>query len=225
MTTPDKYWVQDPCALFTNMQFFPTKSMTKEEKLNALTRLAIVIAIIMYFMDYKQWFTFLVLSVLILTVLQYGTTSTGSGETIPPVEAEDTSKESFTIVPTYMGTDFQQTVVSPTYAEEWQIPPPAYDLYTQVPYPPPNQDTFEQPLSPASYPYGQYLTKTNLLPIDEYTTHLLCGGARNARSYLNSAFLRHDLAFRENMTRIYKKSLARRFRHQTNDTFSPYQSY
>lgn len=224
MTTPDKYWVQDPCVLFTNIQFFPTKSMSKEEKLNALTRLAIVIAIIMYFMDYKQWFTFLVLSVLILTVLQYGTVNSSS-EVLPPIENDDTSKESFTIVPTYMGTDFQQTVVSPTYAEEWQIPPPAYDLYTQVPYPPPNQDSFEMPLQQSSYPYGQYLTKTNLLPIDEYYTHLDCGGNKSVREFMNSTFLRHDLAFRENMTRIYKKQLQRRFRHQSTDTWSPYQSY
>ncbi len=51
------------------------------------------------------------------------------------------------------------------------------------------------------------------------------GGARNAREYYNSTFLKNDLAFRENMTRIYKKKLDRRFRHNTQDTWSPFQSY
>jgi hypothetical protein len=134
--------------------------------------------------------------------------------------------EHFSVVPTYVGTDFQQTIVAPTFAEEWQIPPPAYDLYTQVPYPGASQDTFETPLQPKSYPYAQYLTRTNLLPSDEYFTHLGCGGARTAREYINSTFLRHDLAYRENMTRLYKKRLNRRFRHNNSgDTVSPFSSY
>ena len=113
----------------------------------------------------------------------------------------------------------------PTYAEEWQIPPPAYDLYTNVPYTGAEADTFEAPMRPQSYPYGQYLTNTNLMPGDEYYTRMGCGGARTAREYVNSTFLRHDLARRENMTRLYKKQLSRRFRNNTNDTFSPFVSY
>nr|QBK86243.1 MAG: hypothetical protein LCMAC102_00380 [Marseillevirus LCMAC102] len=206
-----KFWIEDPCILLTNI--FPITEMSRAEKLNALTRLAIVITIIMYFMKYEHWLIFLVLSVFIIIVLQYA----GS--------KKDDNVEDFTIVPTYVGTDFQQTVVSPTFAEEWQIPPPAYDIYTQVPYPGAEQDKFEKPLKPQSYPYGQYLTRTNLLPSDEYYTHLGCGGARTAREYVNSTFLRHDLARRENMMRIYKKRLNRRFRHNCSDTFSPYHSY
>nr|QBK84765.1 MAG: hypothetical protein LCDPAC01_02460 [Pithovirus LCDPAC01] len=198
------------------MSLFPITEMSRAEKLNALTRLAIVITIIMYFMKYEHWFIFLVLSVFIIIVLQYA----GSKK-----DSKDDNIEDFTIVPTYVGTDFQQTVVSPTFAEEWQIPPPAYDIYTQVPYPGAEQDKFEKPLKPQSYPYGQYLTRTNLLPSDEYYTHLGCGGARTAREYINSTFLRHDLARQENMMRIYKKRLNRRFRHNCQDTFSPYNSY
>lgn len=221
------FWVEDPCILFSDMAFFPTADMTKAEKLNALTRLAIVIAIVMYFMKYEYWFTFLVLSVLIIVVLNYaGKASEKFKKKSQKAESDDDSSvEEFTIVPTYVGTDFQQTVVAPTFSEEWQIPPPAYDIYTQVPYSGDSADTFMQPLQPQSYPYGQYLTRTNLLPSDEYYVHLGCGGARTAREYINSTFLRHDLAHRENMTRIFKKRLNKRFRHGTNDSFSPYHSY
>jgi len=220
----NKFWVEDPCILFGDMVFFPTQNMTKGEKLNALTRLAIVISIIMYFMKFEHWFTFLTLSILIIIILNYS----GNSEDFKKGESdkEDTEKEDFTIVPTYVGTDFQQTVIAPTFAEEWQIPPPAYDIYTQVPYPGESQDTFEMPLKPQSYPYGQYLTRTNLLPSDEYYTHLGCGGAKTAREYINSTYLRHDLARRENMMRIFKKKLNRRFRHTSGgDTFSPFHSY
>ena len=235
MGTNDLFWAKDPCVLFQNFAVFPTPDMTKNEKLNALTRLAIVVSIIMYFMEYQHWFIFLILSLLVIVILAYAgdpeafaTKSMGSEDSMS-VDAEEESDttdgiERFTVTPTYVGTDFQQTVVSPTYAEEWQNPPPAYDLYTNVPstmYP----NTFETPLKPQSYPYGQFLTKTNLLPGDEYYTHLGCGGPRTARSYVNSTYLRNDLAFRDNMIRLYKKKLNRRFRQNSNDSFSPFNSY
>ena len=204
-----KFWLEDPCALLKSLSIFPNMKMSKAEKLNALTRLVVVITGVMYVMEYEYWSTFLVLALFVIIVLQY------SGN-------DNKKKEKFTVTPTYVGTDFQQTTVSPIFAEEWQIPPPAYDLYTNVPN---GQDTFETPLQPQSYPYGQYLTKTNLLPSDEYYTHLGCGSPRTAREYVNSTFLRHDLARRENQMRLYKKSLNRRFRHNCNDTFSPYMSY
>ena len=235
MGSNDLFWAKDPCVLFQNFTVFPTPDMTKNEKLNALTRLAIVVSIIMYFMEYQHWFIFLVLSLLVIVILAYAgdpeafATKSMDSEVSTSVDAEEESDtvngiERFTVTPTYVGTDFQQTVVSPTYAEEWQIPPPAYDLYTNVPstmYP----NTFETPLKPQSYPYGQFLTRTNLLPGDEYYTHLGCGGPRTARSYVNSTFLRNDLAFRDNMIRLYKKKLNRRFRQNSNDSFSPFNSY
>jgi hypothetical protein len=208
-----KFWVEEPCVLLSQPSLFPSSDMSKTEKLNALTRLVVIITIIMYFMKYEHWSLFLILGVVILIILNYC-----NGD-----KSEEVSREDFTIVPTYTGTDFQQTIVSPTYAEEWQVPPPAYDLYTSVPS---GADTFDQPLQPQSYPYGQYLTRTNLLPSDEYYSHLGCGGPRTARNYINSTYLRNSLAFRENMTRLYKKKLNRRFRHNgCNDTYSPFSSY
>lgn len=228
MTQEGEFWVEDPCILVSDVVFFPTAKMTRAEKLNALTRLALAISVVMYFMKYKYWFHFAVLSVLFGVILFYSCKPKDNKQSDEgPKTPGENQIENFTVVPTYVGTDFQQTTVAPTFAEEWQVPPPAYDLYTQVPYPGPASDTFETPLQPQSYPYGQYLTKTNLLPSDEYYTHLGCGGAKSAREYVNSTFLRHDLAFRDNMTRIYKKSLNRRFRHNSgaNDTVSPFYSY
>ena len=239
MGTNDVFWAKDPCVLFQSFTIFPTPDMTKNEKLNALTRTTIAVALIMYFMEYQHWFIFLILSLLVIVILAYAGDSEAFG--MKKVASEDSVSldsgtegtndnsesliEKFTVTPTYVGTDFQQTVVSPTYSEEWQNPPPAYDLYTNVPslYSP---DTFETPMKPQAYPYGQYLTRTNLLPSDEYYTHLGCGGPRTAREYANSAFLRSDLSFRENMMRLYRKRLNRRYRNNGgNDTFSPYNSF
>lgn len=205
----DKFWVEDPCILFNICNIFPTQVMTKNQKLNALTRLILIIAVIMYFTDNSWWFCFFSVAILFVIVLKYNSF-------LNPVQ------ENFTMTPTYNSPDFQQTVVSPSFAEEWQIIPPSFDLYTLLPPP----QTFEKALKPQNYPFGQYLTKTNLLPSDEYYTHQMCGGQRQAREYANSSWLRHSLAFRDNMTRIYKKKLERRFRHtNVHDSYSPFSSY
>lgn len=212
-----KFFLEDPSILITDMVLFPTADMTREQKLNALTRLAVIISAGMYVMEYDHWQTFLLMSTLAIIVVQYVSKSKSQ-----PVNEE--TKESFTIVPTYMDDDFGSTVVAPTFAEEWRIPPPSYDQYTSVENLTP---LFQEPPRPQSYPYGQYLTKTNLLPSDEYQTHMNpSGGGRDARDFANSAFMKHRMAFQENMMRVYKKKLGRRFRHNSYDnTFSPFHSY
>ncbi len=227
MTTKSgKFWIENPCKLFSSFAIFPSNEMSKAEKFNALTRLALIIAAIMYFMKYKHTVTFLVMAMLVIVALNYSNEEHYASNACVDVKPTQTNIEEFTIVPTYLGTDFNQVTTVPTFAEEWQVgAPPAYDIYTNVPYDGIGKDTFDVPPIPQSYPYGQYLTRTNLLPSDEYYTQLGCGGAKTAREYINSTFLRNDLAFQDNMTRILKKKLNRRFRHNSQDTFSPYHSY
>lgn len=209
---PTKFWVEDPCILFSDLVFFPTAGMTREQKLNALTRLAVSISVGMYIAEYKHWSTFLLGSVLFIVVVEYAE------------KAKQKSKEGFTIVPTRIGDDFHETVVAPVFAEEVRVPPPAYEMESQVDF---TDIPFEAPIRPQSYPYGQYLTRTNLMPSDEYLIHMNpSGGTKNAREFANSSFTKHTMAFRENMTRMHKKSLDRRFRHNViGDSFSPFTSY
>lgn len=204
----EKFWIEDPAVLVKNLRFFPTSDMTLDEKLNSLTRLVLIVTAVLVYLKFKYRWIFLLSALLIIAFLRYG----------------NCVRENFTISPTYKATDLHQTTVSPTYAEEWQVIPPAYDLYSQFPEPK-ITDTFQTPLDPRSYPYGQYMTRTNILPSDEYKTHLMCGGVTPAREYWNHKFIRDRLAFQDNMTRLHKKKLDRRFRNNANDTFSPYNSY
>lgn len=235
----EKFWTEDPCILLTNIRLFPLRDMSRDEKLNAITRLSIVGAGVMYFMKYDFWFTFLLIALIAILLMKFsvkpesfstgghgGMAAVAIGET--PIGDDDGSladptatREDFTLVPTYANPDMHTTTIAPLFSEEWQIYPPAYDVYVNTP----PDVTFKAPLQPQLYPYGQYLTRTNLLPSDEYATHTLNGGPRQAREYVNSAFLRHSLGFRENMTRLYKKKLARRFRGSCGDVFSPFNSY
>ncbi len=198
------FWGKDPCALFSSLSIIPCPEMTKDEKLNSLTRLVLLVCLILYFLEYKNWITILIISLAVILLI-YVTSK---------------NREGFTLTPTYTDTDFTQTAVAPLYAEEWQIPPPAYDLMQTNPLP--SAPLFQEPALPQSYPYGQLLSGQNLLPSDGYMVDMLNGGTMQARSYANSSFLRSRLAFQDNMTRILKKKLARRFRSNCNDTVSSY---
>ena len=205
----EEFWAQDICALFGDGSIFPTNSKSKNQNLNALTRLSIVITLLLVAFGNSQWLIFLCFAILLIVLLKY------AGKNI---------SEGFTRTPTYVSDDFVQTVVPPLFAEEWQIPPPAYDIYDSAA--PENIDYFPDLLQPQSYPYGQYRTITsNLTTPDSYVIDQTCGGSAPARDYANSYWTRNSLAFRDNMQRVFKKSLARRFRQNCSDTFSPYSSY
>ena len=208
--TSADFWLFDPCVLLDLKHIVPSKHMSLDAKLNAVTRLAIIISLVMYFMKVKYWFVFLVLALMMVVF----------------VKLNCGSREGFSVTPNFVSSDFDQTIVSPLFAEEWDIIPPSYDTFTDVG--PANSIPGFQgasaTLPPQSRPFRQYLTKTNMLPSDEFHLHTGYGGMRTARDFANSAFLRRELAFRDDMSRIYRKKLQRRFRGNCQDTVSPYQS-
>lgn len=206
-----EFWMEKPCALINDLRPLPTDDMTKDQKLNALSRLILLITLYLYWNKNQYWQTFLGVGLVAVVVMKYSDRTCGV-------------REGFSVNPTYSGTDFTQTIVAPTFAEEWQNPPPQYDLIetlTSV------DDLFESTvdLDPRSYPYGQYLTKTNLLPADEFDIHKNNRGLTKTREFMNNSYTRRDVAFRDDIMRIHKKKLARRFRNNCNDNFSPYHSY
>jgi len=129
-------------------------------------------------------------------------------------------KENFTKTPSYVDNDFEITSVAPTYDEEWSIPPPSYDIENQCE----EKCTPIDDIEPQNYPYGQILSKTNMLPMDEHYLRTNTESLNVAKSYANDYATRNDVAFRDNMTKIFKKSLRHRFKNNCNDNFSPFHS-
>ena len=207
-----QFWIKKPSNLIGDSCIFPTKKMSENQKLNAISRLFILMSLILLFVDWRYSIGFAVISMIVVLGLYHFS-----------------KKEGFTITPTYASTDLHQTTVPPLFAEEWQVKPPSYDIYSSIS----QGELVDSPKTTSmllagksSYPYGQYLSPTNLLPSDErYLAENGNGGAKSAREYANSAFVRNEIAYRDNMTRILKKKLANRFRHNSNDTFSPYHSF
>ncbi len=66
----EKFWLNDPKALFKNWDIIPDSDMTNAERLNTLTRLLLVITAGMYFLGYDQYFTVFALGVLLIIILR-----------------------------------------------------------------------------------------------------------------------------------------------------------
>ena len=66
----EKFWLEDPTWLIRSLQIFPREEMYEAQRLNALTRLVIIIAIILIFIPLASWIIFLI-SGLVLIVLLY----------------------------------------------------------------------------------------------------------------------------------------------------------
>jgi hypothetical protein len=215
----DKFWIHDPCALLSSVNIFPLPSQSRSAKLNSLTRLSILIAIIMYFMEFKYWLVFLLFAMLAIIILNCATKPKDKHKS-GDKGAED-KKEHFTIPPTYPHSDLTQTTVSPTFSEEWAIIPQTYNIYeNSAEFLPQHEDP-----PPESYSYGQFLSPTNWVPMDEYGIQMNSKGQRSAREFALNAFNRRSIAYRNDMSRLYKKSLQRRYRQASSNTVSPYTSY
>lgn len=234
MSQPEKFWTEDISVLVNNIRLLPTKDMSREEKSNVLMRLVIIASIVLYFVKWEWWLHFLFASTIIIIFLNYN--EVGCAKNI---------REGFTVVPTFGPGDpaIAQTFISPSFAEEW-IVNPALNAETTIL----NGSGNDLPSSTLlldnevrPYPYGQYLTSTNLMPSTEAQLASISqqgkggllnrnGGAISAKEYANSEFTRASLAFRENMQTTYRNMMNRRYGTHDGEgykgyTISPYRAY
>jgi len=66
----EPFWLDDPFVLFRNLEFIPNKHMTQAERLNALTRLLIIITIGLYMYDMESYKTVLIVGILLILLLR-----------------------------------------------------------------------------------------------------------------------------------------------------------
>lgn len=202
----EKFWLDgSPQELINDFKLIPNKDDSLNSKLNTYTRILIIITVFLFCLGNEYWYAYALGGFLVIIAFAYF----------------NKGKQGFAITPTYLSENVPQTTVAPLFAEEWQVTPTTYDLVDNFDEP----KTFEEPLTPQQYPYGQYLTHINYLPQDEEASRTFMGSSNKAREYINSTFARNDIAFRENMTRIYKMKLKNRFKNSCNDSFSTYSSY
>lgn len=66
---PEKFWAKDPLALIQRFDIIPREHMTLEAKLNALTRLVILIFIVLLIIRYRYAAAFLLAALLIILIM------------------------------------------------------------------------------------------------------------------------------------------------------------
>lgn len=65
-----KFWTEDPVQLL-KCPLFPTRDGDDISNLNSITRIGVIVAVIMYFLKYKQWWQVLIVSISVPLVFYY----------------------------------------------------------------------------------------------------------------------------------------------------------
>lgn len=68
---PSDFWFENPSTLLRNFDVMPQSDMNDAERLNAMTRMVIIIAIIMFVAQFQLWWLFLALGLITVIALWY----------------------------------------------------------------------------------------------------------------------------------------------------------
>ena len=244
----DQFWLNNPKVLFTTWDFIPTQKMTNSERLNALTRLLIIITVGMYFMGYDQYFTVLALGILLIIILrstqkEHFTPHRGNHDPchtcgfdsqLPYINSkyETSPQNQYSHVNDGLRsyTHAHHKVIpvdTPApYREVWRKEPRWCNEFSQYP------NTYniipEAGKSPAAYHYVQqnFSQPENKCHYEdrewiENTPSGMCGpGKVSARPAIQSAFMRDSMEFRNNIMGEYEDQFARQRNHMC-DNFKP----
>ena len=71
MIYSEPFWLNNPIVLFKNLDFIPRKNMTQAQRLNALTRLLILICLLMYYYDIDGYQTVFFVGLLFILLLRH----------------------------------------------------------------------------------------------------------------------------------------------------------
>ncbi len=67
-STPSTFWIDNPAILFQSAEIIPHDAMNNAERLNAMTRIVIIISILMFLYNFPFWWLFLGLSIIFIII-------------------------------------------------------------------------------------------------------------------------------------------------------------
>lgn len=196
------FWVDDITALFERLSPFPTPKMTLNQKLNALTIMSILVTIVLFVLKFPLWHLFLVTALLVLVIVKYNMSCNKEKFTVP-----DTTIESADVLPT----------IPSALDQEWSVPPPTYANYELL-------ETSQEPMGSYNI-MGNYMTRSSLLPSDEQAISDNGMTLQQSKVYMQDQRTKDEIAYRNDMSRIFKNRLKREYRHGCSDDLSPRVSY
>ncbi|ALX27573.1 putative membrane protein [Golden Marseillevirus] len=205
-SSDEKFWAEDLADLFCSLSIVPTASMSLNAKLNAVTRLVIIVSVIAYFLGYQYWYVFLLVSLALLILFKY--------------TRKESKKEGFTIPQTNLVGSQIVSTIPPVLGEQWENPSPTYNNYTVLADD--HGDNCSTPVTfeDSAFPvYGQYYTQSNLQPFRD--EELRNQSLVDSTVQMNNAFLSDQLQFRNDMVRLYNNKLRRENVSSRYEAISP----
>lgn len=231
----ERFWSDDPNVIFKSCNIIPTADMTDAERLNALTRLLIIVSVGLYFYGYDEYYTVLLGGMVLIILLRSksrhqeaftphrggrpacdncGLDSNQSHinakyEVTPLLQFnhDNASKRSYTNAK-YEVTPLD---VPQPYREIWRNEPEFCGEYNMVP----NPYTIS-PIGEIDTPTGQchYITRSSIdhLPVSQTQTGLV-----SARPAVESAFMRDSLEFRNSIMGEHIDRFQRERQHNCTD--------
>lgn len=217
----EKFWLDSPQDL-VGLYLFPRKEDSISTKLNAFTRILILVVIGMAAFQYKNWPLVLLSGLIVVLVLAYINKNSDVKQGFAKIADLDTNIEALDINP-YNPSDLRPISLEPTYADSWPNDTTSYDIIDNV------IETRNVPMTVDQLdfdkrPYGQYITRTNLMPRDELAVQSFMGSSNRARDYINSTFSERDIRAREDSMKFIKLKMNSRFKHNCYNDVSPYSS-
>ena len=230
----ERFWLNDPNVLWQNFNIIPTTDMSNAERLNAITRLLILLTIGLYASGYEMYYVVLLLGILLVVVLrstcprhenfsphrggrpcrgcQFDSNQSyinSKYEITPMIQFnhDNASKRSYTNAK-YEVTPLD---VPAPYREIWRSEPEDCGEFTMIP----NPYTIS-PVDDVEIPRGQchYITRSYIdhLPISQTQTGLV-----SARPAVESAFMRDTLEFRNSIMGEHVDRFMRERQHNCTD--------
>jgi len=200
----NKFWVEDPCILLLDPVFIPSPGQSRDQKLNALTRLVILVTVILYMCEYEHWLLFLVVAILVIVIIH----------SVSKNRKDDSekSKEHFTFTNRYSDMPYERTpdggfmtTLPPPQAETNLLPPMNYDTGTT--------ELVEVEGFNSGDLGDSYMTHTSLLPETEMTIvdSQPPMSLNKAMDYANNSWIfQRDINHRQDMINRFRRVMNQR---------------
>lgn len=182
----EKFWLRCPLSLFNSLDILPEKSMCTSEKLNALTRLAVLISLVLLIAGNDKWYLLLLGTIVFVIVAYFLCNIRKQGfksiQTLNPIWYHDQSTP-IESVDSMCNQDYE--LVDDTYVNDVQ--------YIDTEY------------RPRLY-FG---TSKGLMPDEEDQFENL--DRKQLRRLNTEKFANREIEARESIVQIFKKELNERF--------------
>ena len=208
----DPFWLNDPAILIRKLDVLPNQQMTNAERLNALTRLLLIVTLILFIAGYDHALTIFVLGIILILVLR--TNEPKQKEGFQPHRGNHIYNCGFDSSMPHINTKYETSPIQQynhlnyglrsytnakyklipietpaPYREIWQNEPNYYNEFSQYPE---SYDVDYYPTPRQHFASQEYVERTPQFSANAYAR-------QSAMPAVESAFMRDSTEYRNNV--------------------------